>query len=68
MKSKQVICLCREQLLADVLANRQEALMRSYRELIKRIPLVKTLIERGEIESLEALYKNVCTSSLLCLD
>jgi hypothetical protein len=49
-------------------ANRQEALMRSYRELIKRIPLVKTLVEQGEIESLEALYKNVCTSSLLCLD
>jgi len=35
--------------------------MKSYEELVKRIPLVKTLVEEGEAEALEALYKNVGT-------
>jgi hypothetical protein len=43
--------------------------MRSYKELTKRIPLVRTLAEQGDVDVLEVLYKNVCacipTSTLL---
>jgi hypothetical protein len=46
--------------IADAAFNRQDALMRSYKELVKRIPLVQTLVEQGEVDALEALYKNVC--------
>jgi hypothetical protein len=35
--------------------------MRSYKELIKRIPLIKVLAEQGEGDALETLYKNVCS-------
>jgi len=38
---------------------RSEAMLRSYDELIKRVPLVKYLVEDGDVEALEALYKNV---------
>jgi hypothetical protein len=38
---------------------REDAMLRSYGELIKRIPLVKSLVEDGTAETLEALYKNV---------
>jgi hypothetical protein len=34
-------------------------MMRSYQELVKSIPLVKTLTEQGDTDSLEALYKNL---------
>ena len=56
-------------MIADLRHNRRDALMRSYKELTKRIPLVKTLAEQGDVDVLEALYKNVCacipTSTLL---
>ena len=42
---------------------RQNAMMHSYEELVTRIPLVKTLVEQGGVDSLEALYKNVGTWS-----
>lgn len=38
---------------------RQEAMLRSYHELVMRIPLVKNLVEVGDAEALEALYRNV---------
>lgn len=34
-------------------------MMKSYDELLKYVPLVKTLAEQGESEALEVLYKNV---------
>jgi hypothetical protein len=41
-------------------------MIRSYRELIKRVPLLKDLSEQGDAESLEALYKNVSPLSYHC--
>ncbi|KIM77418.1 hypothetical protein PILCRDRAFT_12056 [Piloderma croceum F 1598] len=41
----------------------QNAMIRSYEELVARIPLVKTLVEQGEVDSLEALYKNLRAGS-----
>jgi hypothetical protein len=35
-------------------------MLRSYGELIKRIPLLKHLRDNGDAEALAALYKNVC--------
>jgi hypothetical protein len=34
-------------------------MLRSYAELIKRVPLLKHLVEGGDAEALEVLYKNV---------
>jgi hypothetical protein len=34
-------------------------MLRSYGELIKRVPIVKGLVESGNAEALETLYKNV---------
>jgi hypothetical protein len=34
-------------------------MIRSYRELIKRVPLLKDLSEQGDASSLKLLYKNV---------
>ena len=34
-------------------------MLRSYGELIKRVPILKYLIESGDAEALETLYKNV---------
>ena len=34
-------------------------MLRSYGELIKRMPLIKSLVEDGSAETLEVLYKNV---------
>jgi len=34
--------------------------MRSYKELTKRIPLVRTLAEQRDVDVLKVLYKNVC--------
>jgi hypothetical protein len=34
-------------------------MLRSYDELIRRVPLLKHMVEEGEAEALEALYKNV---------
>ena len=49
-------------MIADLRRDRRDALMRSYKELTKRIPLVKTLAEQGDVDVLEALYKNVFTN------
>ncbi len=38
---------------------RQDAILRSYSTLITRIPLIKILVENGDVEALETLYKNV---------
>ena len=38
---------------------REDAMLRSYSELIKHMPLIKSLVEDGSAETLEALYKNV---------
>ncbi len=38
---------------------RQDAMLRSYSTLITRIPLIKILVENGDMEALETLYKNV---------
>lgn len=32
---------------------------RSYKVLIKQIPLIKTLVENGDADALENLYRNV---------
>lgn len=37
----------------------EKNLIRSYEELVKRVPLLKDLSEQGDAESLEVLYKNV---------
>jgi len=37
------------------------AMFRAYNELIKVIPLVKSLDEHGDVEALAALYSNVCS-------
>ena len=49
-------------IIADLQYYRQDFLVRSYNELICRIPLVKTLAEQDDIDALQALYKNVCIS------
>jgi hypothetical protein len=41
-------------------------MIRSYQELVKRVPLLKDLSEQGDIESLELLYKNVRPLSCHC--
>ena len=38
---------------------REDVMLRSYGELIKRMPLIKSLVEDGSAETLEVLYKNV---------
>jgi hypothetical protein len=37
-------------------------MIRSYEELVKCIPLLKDLMEQGDAESLDVLYKNVSFS------
>jgi len=44
---------------SDELNEERDALMRSYKELTKRIPLVRTLAEQGDVDVLEVLYKNL---------
>jgi hypothetical protein len=44
---------------SSFIQNRSKAMLRSYDELIKRVPLVKHLVASGNAEVLEALYKNV---------
>jgi hypothetical protein len=34
-------------------------MLRSYDELITRVPLLKYLIEDGDVEALETIYRNV---------
>jgi hypothetical protein len=34
-------------------------MLQSYIELIKRVPLLKTLGDSGDVDALETLYKNV---------
>lgn len=34
-------------------------MLRSYAELVKRVPLLNLVVENGDTEALEALYKNV---------
>jgi hypothetical protein len=42
-------------------------MIRSYEELIKCIPLLKDLMEQGDAESLNVLYKNVSFSlAMVC--
>jgi hypothetical protein len=38
-------------------------MIRSYEELVKRVPLLKDLSEQGDAESLEVLFKNVSLPS-----
>lgn len=37
----------------------EKHMIRSYEELVKSIPLLKDLMEQGDAESLDVLYKNV---------
>jgi hypothetical protein len=37
----------------------EKAMMQSYGELIKSVPVLEDLSEQGDIKSLEVLYKNV---------
>lgn len=38
--------------------------MRSYEELVKRVPMVKKLIEQGDTDAVEQFYRNVCHTIL----
>jgi hypothetical protein len=44
------------------LFDRDDRMLRSYNELITRVPLIKILTESGDAESLDSLYRNVSVS------
>ena len=47
-------------------ARSEENMIRAYRVLIERVPLLKDLSEQGDAESLNLLYKNVRPSFCHC--
>ena len=40
-------------------------MQQGYSELIKRVPLVKSLVEQGDVDALSALYRNVHCSAII---
>jgi hypothetical protein len=46
-------------IVITVFDHSEKIMIRSYEELVKRVPLLKDLSEQGDAESLEVLYKNV---------
>jgi hypothetical protein len=40
-------------------------MQRGYSELIKQVPLVKSLVEQGDVDALSALYRNVHFSATM---